>query len=106
MEIINKFPADMDVRTEYKLLKSSDIKAMKDAADSILPVNAWVHYLDDGKEVLALETTDGEVFATISKVFIPEFLTLVDVFGADLDEIKVFSKTSRAGRSFISCTIA
>lgn len=105
MEIINKYPAEMDVRTEYKLLKSSDIKAMKDAEDSILSVKAWINYLDDDKEVLAIETGDGEVFATISKVFIPEFLTLVEVFGADLDEIKVFAKTSRAGRKFISCTI-
>lgn len=110
MEIIRSYPVELDPRTRYKLTKSPDIKRMKDAKDSVLPVESWVHYIDDSngdeKEVLAISTTDNEIFATISPVFIKEFFNIIEVFGEDPGEIKVFGGKTRAGREFIACTIA
>ena len=110
MNIIRKFPEDMDARTMYKLVKSADIKRMVDAEDSVFEVKSWINYIDEDstgaeKEVLAIETVDGEVFATISSIFISEFSSLVEFFGNDVGEIKVVSGKSRAGRKFITCTI-
>lgn len=109
MEIIRSYPVELDLRISYKMTKSPDIKRMIDAKDSVLPVESWVHYIDDSsekKEVLALATTDGEVFATISPIFIKEFFNIVDIFGDDPGEVKVISGHTRAGREFIACTVA
>ena len=109
MTIIQKFPEDMDARTMYKLVKSTDIKRMVDAEDSVIDVKSWIKYTDERNEeeynVLALETADGEVFATISNIFITEFDNIVEFFGSNIGEIKVISGKSRAGRKFITCTI-
>ena len=109
MNIIKKFPEDMDARTMYKLVKSADIKRMVDAEDSVLDVKAWIKYVDERTDeeynVLSLETTDGEIFATISNIFITEFDNLVEFFGDDIGEIKVVSGKSRAGRKYITCTV-
>lgn len=109
MEIIRSYPVELDPRTRYKLTKSPDVKRMKDAKDSVLPVKNWIHYIDDSsgeeKEVLAISTTDDEIFATISPVFMKEFFNIIEVFGDDPGEIKVFGGKTRAGREFIACTI-
>ena len=50
--------------------------------------------------------SEGEVFGTISKTFIREFVDIIAAFGDDPDlAIKVVSGTSRAGRKFVSCEI-
>ena len=109
MNIVKKFPEEMDARTQYKLMKSPDIKRMVDAEDSILDVKSWIMYTDDadGKEkaLLSIETTDGEIFVTMSKIFSEEFKAITEVFGDDIGEIKVVSGWSKAGRKFITCTV-
>lgn len=112
MEVINKFPEEMDPRTAYRLMKSPECKKMLDAEGSVLQVQSWILYnspdKDTGeiKEVLAIETPDGELFATISNTFKEEFMDMVQYFGANLGSIKVIAGTSKAGRKYITCSIA
>ena len=111
MEVIKKFPEDMNVRTAYKMMKSPDVKKMSDAEDSILEVKSWVRYSDidtetgEVKEILTIETVDGEMFGTISDTFKREFDDIVSFFGKDVGAIKVIGGTSKAGRKFITCTV-
>ena len=112
MEVINKFPEDMDARTAYKLMKSPEVKKMSEAEGSVLQVQSWIQYnspdreTGEVKEVIAIETPDGELFATISNTFREEFMDMVQYFGSDLGAIKVIAGTSKAGRKYITCCIA
>ena len=111
MEIIKSYPQDMDGRTAYKLMKSPDVKKMSDAEDSVLDVSAWIKYTDldaktgEIKEILTLQTSDGEMFGTVSPTFQREFADITEFFGDDVGQIKVVSGTSKAGRTFITCTV-
>ena len=40
MEVINKFPEEMDPRTAYKLMKSPEVKKMSEAEGSVLQVQS------------------------------------------------------------------
>ena len=112
MEVIKKFPEDMDGRTAYKLMKSPEVKKMSEAEGSILEITSWIQYnspdkeTGEIKEVIAVETVDGELFATISNTFREEFMDMVQYFGSDLGAIKVIAGTSKAGRKYITCSIA
>lgn len=111
MEVIKKFPENMDARTQYKMMKSPEVKKMSDAVDSVLEVNAWIVYNDidtktgEQKEILTLQTNDGEMFGTVSDIFKREFEGIVDFFGSDIGAIKVVGGRSKANREFITCTI-
>lgn len=104
-EIIKVFPEDMSSRTQYKMIEGTSSHKMSDAVDSVLDVKAWMLHVDDDTEVLTIETTDGEVFATISQVFIRQFKGIVEFFGSDVGEIKVDSGKSRAGRTYLTCSV-
>lgn len=109
MNIINKFPEDMDNRTQYKLIKSP-AKKMSDAVDSLLEVKSWILYEDLSNtgeviEVLSIQTEDGEIFATISDIFKKEFGEIVKFFGNDVGMIKVIGRISRSGRKYITCMV-
>lgn len=111
MEVTKKFPENMDARTQYKLIKSPETKKMSDAVDSVLEVKAWMSYSDvdsktgEVREILAIETVDGELFGTISATFRREFADIVNFFGDDVGAIKVVGGKSKAGRDFITCTV-
>ena len=112
MEVIKKFPEDMDPKTAYKLMKSPEVKKMSEAEGSILEIESWVQYnspdreTGEIKEVIAIATPDGELFATISNTFREEFTDMVNYFGPDLGAIKVIAGTSKAGWKYITCSIA
>lgn len=110
MTIINKFPENLDVKTQYKLMKSPEVQRMKDADGSVLELKSWLIYTDTSStgediEVLSVETETGELFSTISQAFIREFKDIVEVFGGDFGELKVLSRKSKAGRTYLVCTI-
>lgn len=111
MERIKAFPQELDQRTIYKMMKSPDVKKMSDADGSILDVAAWVAYTDadrstgEIREILTIQTTDGEMFRTVSSVFQREFKDITEFFGDDVGMIKVTSGKSKAGRNFITCSV-
>lgn len=112
MEIIRQYPEEMDKRTSYRLMNSSEIQKMSEADGSILEVAAWVIFEDvdestgEVKKVVTIKTADGELFGTISPTFIREFENMCKHFGNDVGNIKVVSGTSKAGRTFITCDIS
>ena len=57
MDVIKKFPEDMDSRTAYKLMKSPEVKKMSEAEGSVLEIAAWIQYNSPDKET-------GEVWFT------------------------------------------
>lgn len=110
MEIIKKYPADLDAKMQYKLVRSPEIKRMSDCVDSILEVSAFMRYTDidntgEIKDILSLMTADGEMIATTSPTFIKEFDAITEIFGDDFGMLKVLGGRSRNGRNFITCTI-
>ena len=105
MEVIKKFPETMDARTQFKMMKSPEVKKMIDADGSILEVKSWVMFKDTNYTVLTLETVDGEMFGTISETFMKSFEEIVSFFGDDVGSLKVISGTSKAGRQYITCTV-
>ena len=106
MEVIKKFPETMDARTQFKMMKSPEVKRMLDAEDSILEVKSWLLYREDSEyTVLTIETNDGEMFATVSESFRKAFDEIVAFFGDNVGALKVISGTSKAGRKYITCTV-
>ena len=111
MELIKSFPAELDQRTIYKMMKSPEVKKMSDADGSVLEVAAWIVYSDtdsrtgETREILTIQTTDGELFATVSGVFQREFKDITKYFGDDVGMIKVTSGKSKAGRQFLTCSV-
>ena len=111
MELIKSFPAELDQRTIYKMMKSPDVKKMSDADGSILDVAAWITYTDtdsrtgESREILTVQTIDGEMFGTVSAVFQREFKDITKFFGDDVGMIKVTSGKSKSGRNFITCSV-
>lgn len=111
MELIKAFPAELDQRTIYKMMKSPDVKKMSDADGSFLDVAAWITYNDvdsrtgEIRSILTIQTTDGEMFGTVSGVFQREFADITKFFGDDVGMIKVISGKSKAGRNFITCSV-
>lgn len=110
MEIIET-SKNVDKKKTYQLTHAMQTRKVQDAVDSVLTVNSWVRYTDvdattgEAKEVVVLES-EGEVFGTISKTFIREFIDILQAFGDDPDlAIKVVEGTSKAGRKFVSCEI-
>ena len=111
MEIIKSFPEDMSQREAYKLMKSPEVKKMSDAEGSVIEVKQWLKYSDTDlktgeiKEILTVCTEDGEMFGTVSTTFMREFDDIVKFFGDDVGAIRVVSGKSKAGRTFITCTV-
>ena len=111
MEVIKKFPETMDARTAYKMMGSPEVKKMIDAEDAILEVKSWVKYTDvdsktgEIKEILTIETADGEMFGTVSDTFKREFDAIVAFLGDDVGTIRVIGGNSKNDRKFITCTV-
>lgn len=110
MEIIRKYPEEMDVKTQYKMTKSPEIKKMSDCVDSILEVVGFLRYTDidklgEVKDVLSVLTDDMEMIATTSPTFIREFDDIVEIFGPNFGALKVIGGRSKNGRNYITCTI-
>lgn len=108
-KIITQFPADLDKRTAYRLTRAS-AKKMIDASGSVLTPSAFVLYEDadaksgEIKKVLTIEA-DGEIFGTVSPVFIREFMDAAEFFGGDPGSIKILTGETKNGRDFVTCEV-
>lgn len=101
---------NVDKKLAYKL--SHQTNKMSDLVGSPVKAEAFIIYEDadiktgEMKEVVSI-LVDGKAYATISSTFIREFKDLVNVFGdEELPEIEVVSGKSKAGREFITVTVA
>ena len=110
MNILNKFPAEMDKRTAYRLTKANSVKKVSEIAGSVINPAAWILYEDqdaktgETKTVLTIED-NGEMFGTISSTFIKAFIDAAEYFGEDLGAIKILTGKSKAGREYVTCEV-
>lgn len=96
---------------QFKAIKNAS--SVKDLPDGFEVTENFINYVDekeDGKEVeiLTVQGTDGEYYATNSSVFRRDYLEIIDMF-ADCEEnfaIVKDSNISKAGRQFVYARLA
>jgi hypothetical protein len=96
---------------QFKAIKNA--YAVKDLPDGFELTQNFINYIDekqDGKEVeiLAVQGSDSEYYATNSTTFIHEYLEIIDMF-ADCEEVFTIvkdSNVSKAGRQFVYARLA
>ncbi len=108
-KIITQYPADLDKRTAYRLTRAN-AKKMIEAAGSVITPTAYVLYEEPDaksgeiKTVLTIEA-DGEIFGTVSSVFIREFVDAAEYFNGDVGSIRIITGETKNGREFVTCEI-
>lgn len=95
----------------YDLTRSPKIRKMSDAVGSVLPVTAYVIYLDekndgDAVQILSIRVDDGSVYATNSQTANTEFENILDIMGQDPFSVEVIKGISKAGREYITLALA
>lgn len=111
MNIIKRYPADMDKTTTYRLLKSPKIKRLSDYAGSTINIKAWIHSDDldnttgELRNIISIMDDTGEVMATNSGTFVREFLDMIEIFGENLPSVEILQKRSKNGRNFITAAL-
>lgn len=112
MKIIDS-SENLSAKDVYNLTKSPRSQKMRSAVDSRIEVARWALYQDADKktgelrEVLSIETPEGEIFATNSPTFKDAFLDILDIFrdmGESVHAITVITGVSKSGREFVTCT--
>lgn len=107
--IIKSYPEELTKTQKYFLTMNPITVKMAECEGQVLDIEAWAIYTDEDfqtgeeKEVLAILTKEGETVATISSTFKREFLSIVDIFGDELEKIKVLSGKSKNGRTYVTC---
>lgn len=100
---------------KYALCLSGNAAKMETLKGQTIGLHAWALYQDEDKktgelkQILSIMDEEGDVYATISETFINDFFRMQDFFqseGETVTAIKVTGGTSKAGRNFVSCTIA
>ena len=114
MKIIKSKNEKLTVKEQYLMSMNPEIRRMRDAEGTVIPVENWMLYSDvdkDGNEQILLSILSAEnvAYATNSKTFIESFLELRDMFldsGEEITAVKVIGGQSKAGRHFITCAYA
>lgn len=113
MKIIKSFPENLTMKQAYSLTSNPDSRPMKTLEGATFNIDAYALYEDinskgETQEVLAVLTSEGDTFSTISSTFKCDFEAIVDVvnqYGADLAtvEVEVIGGESKQGRHYIGC---
>lgn len=109
MEIIKVKPDNLltNALERYAITTAPGHNLAKIDADSFR-VKAWAIFKDgDGeraREVLAIQSEDGDVYRTISAIFKKSFINIVENF-VEYPVIAVAHGTSKNGRDFIDCVL-
>lgn len=114
MKIIKSKNETISVKEKYLMSMNPEIRRMRDAEGTVIPVKNWMLYSDldkDGNEqtLLSVLSEDNIAYATNSGTFIETFAQLCDMFtesGEEFTAIKVLGGESKAGRHFITCAYA
>lgn len=110
MKCIKSFPEDMDKRQKFAMMTSDNTKRMIDLKGVVICPDAWILYEseDQNGEVVEILTVnaDGELFSTISTVFIRKFKDIVEFFGVDVGEIMINTGISKNGREFVTVDVS
>lgn len=122
-ERLIKASRELSPTEQYMHMLAQGAKKMADHKDETIEIKTWCLYESteektdkksgevtrEVKEVLSIHTADGDTLGTISDTFKRDFFAMQDFFkaqGMDAPNIKIIGGTSKAGREFITCTIA
>lgn len=106
---------NLNTATKYALCMSGNAAKMETIKGQTIDVRAWALYEDtdkktgEMKQILSIMDEENNVYATISMTFIDAFNRMLEFFeseGETVRAIKVLGGTSKAGRNFVTCTIA
>lgn len=113
MKIIKSFPENLSMKQAYNLTRNPDSRPMKTLEGATFNIEAYALYEDENakgetQEVLAVLTSEGDTFSTISSTFKRDFEAIIDVasqYGADLAtvDVEVIGGESKQGRHYIGC---
>lgn len=113
MKIIKSYPENLTMKQAYNLTRNPDSRSMKTLEGATFNIEAYALYEDENakgetQEVLAVLTSEGDTFSTISGTFKRDFDAIVDVvnqYGADLAsvDLEVIGGESKQGRRYIGC---
>ena len=113
MKIIKSFPENLTMKQAYNLTRNPDSRPMKTLEGATFNIEAYALYEDENakgetQEVLAVLTSEGDTFSTISGTFKRDFEAIIDVanqYGADLAsvDVEVIGGESKQGRHYIGC---
>lgn len=113
MEIIKSYPENLTLKQAYSLTRNPDSRSMKTLEGATFNIDAYALYEDvnakgDKQAVLAVLTSEGDTFSTISETFKRDFEAIVDMvnqYKADLAtvDIEVIGGESKSGRHYIGC---
>ena len=109
MEIISK-SKEFNKQEVYKLTRGQSIN-MKDAIGTAFSPVGYIKYKEENSkgevvEILAILSTDGSVYSTMSATFKREFQYIWDLMEGDEFTIAVIGGVSKSNRDFVSCTLA
>lgn len=106
-EVLRVFDESTTKKQMFAITHSKTAEQVKNLEDGevIDPVN-FVQYIDENDKgetntVLAIVTSDGRLFTSISATLQRDFLEMVDNFGLDF-ECRKISGTTKAGREFVT----
>lgn len=114
MKIIKSKNEKLTVKEKYLMSMNPEIRRMRDAEGTVIPVENWMLYSGEDREgneqiLLSILSEDNVAYATNSRTFIEAFSVLSDMFtdnGEEITALKVIGAQSKAGRHFITCAYA
>lgn len=96
----------------YRMMNGADNISIKDVSDNtLIQCEGYIKFTDtkdDGSEseLVSVLADTGEIYTTQSTTFICELENIVDFMETDAVMIKKLSGTTKAGRPFVTCTLA
>ena len=110
MKLIKSFPEEMDKRQKFAMMTADNTKRMMDLDGVVIDPEAWVLYEGDNQkgepvEILTIKA-DGELFSTVSPIFISKFKDIVEFFEGNTGEILVKTGKTKAGRDYVTVDVA
>lgn len=100
MVITSQFVENASKMEQYKMASGRSAGKVADHVGEIIKVKAVMFGEDNGRDIVAMLTEDGEVFASISNSLISDVSAIIAAFGCPVN-IKICSGKSKRGRDFI-----
>lgn len=100
MVITSQFVENASKMEQYKMASGRSAGKVADHVGEIIKVKAVMFGEDNGRDVVAMLTEDGEVYASISNSLISDVSAIIAAFGCPVN-IKICSGKSKRGRDFI-----
>lgn len=109
MEIISK-SKEFNKQEVYKLTRGQSIN-MKDAIGTAFSPVGYIKYREENSrgemvEILAILSSQGSVYSTMSNTFKREFEYIWELMDGDEFTIAVIGGVTKSNRDFVSCTLA